>query len=487
MQTFIKLKELTDGQSGYFTAGQASDLGYAHSQQIFHSRKGNWQKIFRNLYRLPGHEDTPKSEFIKFSLLSIGRKNGPKAVLRHESALFHYGLLDDVPDETVLTVPHSFRSKMPDGCKIYKKKLDKDEFCSAGVFKVTNISRTLHDMSEASLMTRKELDKIVMNAFEKKLLSQDELESCGLMNDEIGKYVKRVASSPEFQRMNGNGGKFAVLALRSKGHLYGDMHSLMVLNLQKKGIIPISIHFDENPEIIKKELDAVMSLKPASIIIEGLTGTAVMDYLESKSDCFDSVIYLIDKPEIISGKFKSHFVLTDWWYGSYSATKYLLGLGHRKIVLISHKWLYSPEQFRISTEYRFEEGYRMALKEAGCLEFEQYFYDDFKEPELTDREFLKLLKSKKCPSAILSLGDVRITSKMDVFRKAGIKIPDDISVVGYYNTPLSKMTSFPFTSVSIKEEEIATRVAEIVAGDTNATEITIRPELVIRKSCRELQ
>ena len=264
------------------------------------------------------------------------------------------------------------------------------------------------------------------------------------------------------------------------------MHSLLVLNLQKKGIIPISIHFDDNPEMIKKELDAVMSLKPVSIIIEGLTGTAVMDYLESKSDCFDSVIYLIDKPERISGKFKSHFVLTDWWYGSYSATKYLLGLGHRKIMLISHKWLYSPEQFRISTEYRFEEEYRMALKEAGCPEFEQYFYDVITEPELTNREFLKVLKSKNRPTALLSLGDFRITSKFDVFRKAGVNIPDDISAIGYYNTPLSSLTFFPFTSVSIRENEISAKVAEIVAGKSNASEITIKPELVLRNSCREL-
>ena len=236
--TYIKLKELADGQCGYFTAGQASDLGYAHSQQIFHSRKGNWQKIFRNLYRLPGCEDSPKSEFIKYSLLSIGRSNTPKAVISHESALYHYGLLDDAPDETVLTVPHSFRSKMPAMCKIYKKSLDNKEMLSAGAFKVTSISRTLHDMSEASQMTRKELDKIVIKAFEKKLLGKNELESLGLVNDETREYVENLASSPEFKNINGRGSRFAVLAVRSKGHLYEDMHSLMVMNLQKKGIIP---------------------------------------------------------------------------------------------------------------------------------------------------------------------------------------------------------------------------------------------------------
>jgi DNA-binding LacI/PurR family transcriptional regulator len=484
--TYIKLKELADGQSGYFTAGQASDLGYAHSQQIFHSRKGNWQKIFRNLYRLPGCEDNSKSEFIKYSLLSIGRAKSPKAVISHESALYHYGLLDDVPDETVLTVPHSFRSKMPAMCKIYKKSLDDKEVFSVGAFKVTSISRTLHDMSEASLMTKKELDKIVMKAFEKKLLGKDELESLGLLDDEIIKHVEQLASSPEFQNINGSGSRFAVLAVRSEGHLYEDMYRMMVMNLQKKGIIPISIHFDENPEIIKKELDAVMSLKPISIIIEGHTGTAVMDYLESKSDCFDSVIYLIDKPEVVSGKFKSHFVLSDFWFGSYSATKYLIGLGHKKIMLMSHKWLYSPEQFRISTEYRFEEGYSMALKEAGCLEFEQYFYD-VRDLDVNKREFLKVLKSKQCPTAVFSFSDYRIATKLDAFRKAGFRIPDDISVIGYNNTPLSSMTSLPFTSVSIREDEIAARMAEIVAGDTNASEITIKPELVLRKSCRELR
>ena len=484
--TYIKLKELADGQCGYFTAGQASGLGYARSQQMFHSRKGNWRKTFRNLYRLHGYEDSAKSESIKYSLLSIGRSNSPKAVISHESALYHYGLLDDAPDKTVFTVPQSFCSKMPDRCKIYKKKLDKADQLNVGPFTVTTLSRTLLDISEASLMTKKELDEIVMKALEKKLLDRDEIESLGLIDDETMKYVKPPASSPEFHHIDGRVRKFAVLAFRSKGHLYEDMHSMMTLNFQKKGIIPISIHFDENPEIIKKELDEVLSLKPVSIIIEGHTGTAVTDYLESKSDCFDSVIYIVRKPGIISGKFKSHFVLSDFWFGSYSATKYLIGLGHSKIMLLTHKWIYSPEVFRFTTEYRFEEGYRMALKERGILDYEQHFYD-VSDIELNNQEFLKVLKSKKCPTAILSDSDYRIATKLDVFRKAGINIPDDISVIGYNNTPLSSMTSFPFTSVSIKEDEIAVRVAEIVAAETIASEIMIKPEIVIRKSCRELR
>jgi LacI family transcriptional regulator len=484
--TYIKLKELADGQCGYFTAGQASGLGYARSQQMFHSRKGNWRKTFRNLYRLPGYEDSSKSEFIKYSLLSIGRSNVPKAVISHESALYHYGLLDDAPDKTVLTVPQSFCSKMPDRCKIYKRKLDKANQLNVGPFKVTTLSRTLLDISESSLMTKKELDEIVTKVFEMKLLDRDEIESLGLMDGATMKHVKQSGSSPEFQHIDGKVRKFAVLAVRSKGHLYEDMHSMMTLNLQKKGIIPISIHFDENPEIMKKELDEVMSLKPVSIIIEGHTGAAVADYLESKSDCFDSVIYIVRKPGIVSGKFKSHFVLSDFWFGSYAATKYLIGLGHSKIMLLTHKWIYSPEVFRFTTEYRFEEGYRMALKEGWILGSEQHFYDG-SDIELNNQEFLKVLKSKNRPTAILSDSDYRITTKLEVFRKAGFRIPDDISVIGYNNTPLSSMTSFPFTSVSIKEDEIAARVAEIVAAETNAPEIMIKPEIILRKSCRELR
>lgn len=83
------------------------------------------------------------------------------------------------------------------------------------------------------------------------------------------------------QKVNVRENKFAVVAIRSEGHLYEDLNRHLVNNLQKKGIIPVSVHLDENKESLERGLDEVMSLKPNSIIIDGASGNNIMDYLEA--------------------------------------------------------------------------------------------------------------------------------------------------------------------------------------------------------------
>ena len=62
-------------------------------------------------------------------------------------------------------------------------------------------------------------------------------------------------------------------------------------------------------------------------------------------------------------------------------------------------------------------------------------------------------------------------------------IPDDIGIIGYFNTPWVD-TFFPsLTSVSIKEKEIAKKTSEIIIKNEEK-EIIIKPELVVRDSTR---
>lgn len=482
IETYARLKGLAEGQAGYFTAGQAASLGYASSQQVFHSRKGNWHKVCRNLYRLPGYGDSPESEFIKFSLMSIGRLDSPKAVLSHESALYYYGLISKSPEETAFTVPHDFRTNVPGSYKIYRKILDDNEIVNAGAFKVTSIPRTLYDVSRTSSMTKEELEKIAVNAFEKNLVNPKDLEAYGVVSKAVMNAKFKMNSSSAIQQASVRENKFAVLAIRSEGHLNEDLNRHLVTNLQRKGIIPIAVNFAENMEIMERELEEVMSLNPASIIIDGAVGDNIMNYLEARASSFDSAIFIITKPVHISGKFKSHSIVSDYWYGAYLATKHLIGLGHKRIMLMTHAWMYSLEHFSRSIECKFEDGYRMALKEAGLQDFEQYFHDE-NDIEADRAEFLKILKSKKRPTAILSFGDYRLTTKLECFRGAGVSIPEDISLIGYYNTPWSTVTDIQLTSVSIKEEEIALKIAEIISGEDKSNEILVKPELVLRKSC----
>lgn len=280
--------------------------------------------------------------------------------------------------------------------------------------------------------------------------------------------------------------KFAVLAVASEGHMYEAMHRHLVSRLQSKGIVPVSSHVDRDLDVIRRGLDDVMRLKPASIIIDGGVGEKIMGFLEERAESFGSVIFIMCKPLNISGKFKSHSVVTDYWLGGYHSTKHLIALGHKRIMLMMLKKDRPPEEFRLIPRAWYEDGYRAALKEAGLSDSEQFFYDDY-DIEASKAAFSKFLKSKDLPTAIVSTEDFRITSKLECFRRAGMRIPEDISVVGYYNTPWSTATEVQLSSLSIREDMIAEKIAAIMSGEEKSNEILIAPELISRSSCRALK
>ncbi len=278
---------------------------------------------------------------------------------------------------------------------------------------------------------------------------------------------------------------FAILAISSEGHMYEPLHTHLVSRLRARGIVPVSAHVDVDTEKTRRGIDELMHLKPAAIIMEGGLGEKIMGHLESKAGSFGAALFLINKPSEISGKFRSHSVTTDYWLGAYAATKHLLGLGHRMIMLMMLKIDRPMKQFRLLGRSRFLDGYRAALREAGLQDSESYFYDEY-DVEESLRSFRKFLKKKEMPTAIVSTEDFRITTKLECLREAGISIPRDISAVGYYNTPWCTATEVQLSSVSIREDLVAEKAAQIISGEEKSGEIMIPPELVERGSCRNI-
>lgn len=132
-------------QSGYFTAAQARDLGYAYPAQKFNADNDNWIRIDRGLFRLP---DWPVGEYdslVRWSLWSRG--NG---VVSHESALVVHGLGDVNPARVHLTVPTNFRSRAT-AVQLHRAELPQADTVERAGFRVTTSLRTLLDVAASNL------------------------------------------------------------------------------------------------------------------------------------------------------------------------------------------------------------------------------------------------------------------------------------------------------------------------------------------------
>lgn len=133
-------------QRGYFTAAQAVESGFSYQAQHFHSRRGNWIKVDRGIYRFREYADfpgEPTDALVRWSLWSKGR-----AVVSHTTALAVHELGIANPAEVHLTVPPGFRQQRS-GAVLHKDAVADDEIEQREGFRVTTPMRAIVETAAA--------------------------------------------------------------------------------------------------------------------------------------------------------------------------------------------------------------------------------------------------------------------------------------------------------------------------------------------------
>jgi DNA-binding LacI/PurR family transcriptional regulator len=175
-------------------------------------------------------------------------------------------------------------------------------------------------------------------------------------------------------------------------------------------------------------------------------------------------------------------VASDNVEGAYQATTYLLNLGHRDIVYISH----SPH---LSTSVARFEGFRKGLDEFGLKVNKDLFLMGDTTFEKGFQEVQRLLKSRKKFTAVFSSNDMMAFGAWEAAKEAGLKVPQDLSIIGYDEIPFSSylsLTTIAQPSVEIGRNALSL-VVDLVEGKRVAPQaILLRDSLIIRKSCMKI-
>ena len=168
--------------------------------------------------------------------------------------------------------------------------------------------------------------------------------------------------------------------------------------------------------------------------------------------------------------------------GAYEATQYLLQLGHRRIGFVTGTMELGCAQERLT-------GYQHALA-AGKGEFDSHLVcqGDFQQPRgyTAAKELLSLSRP---PTAIFASNDVSAFGVMEAVRDHGLRIPDDISVVGFDDIPQANTVRPPLTTVRQPLEHMGRMAAQMLLESIkNPHHITKRVELptslMIRETCK---
>ncbi len=134
--------------------------------------------------------------------------------------------------------------------------------------------------------------------------------------------------------------------------------------------------------------------------------------------------------------------MCDDYQGTSDALEYLISLGHTKIALFKG-FAYATH----SSRFR-EIAWRDVLTKHGIVVHEEFCIDAHYDDEMSYTETKNILRSKNRPTAILYSSDTMAVAGMRAAEDLGIRIPEDLSVIGYDNLDMDQYTIPRLTSIN---------------------------------------
>ena len=174
-------------------------------------------------------------------------------------------------------------------------------------------------------------------------------------------------------------------------------------------------------------------------------------------------------------------VVSDSYGGAKLAVEHLIGLGHRRVAMIS-----GPITARESNERL--RGYKDTLLNAGIDYLDEYVCVANYNIETGRIAMQELLALDPRPTAVFAANDPMAIGAMEFLREVNIRVPDEIAIVGFDNSILAPRVTPALTSVFQPIHEIgrvaARRLLDAIAKtETYPTQTILRCELVVRESC----
>jgi LacI family transcriptional regulator len=168
------------------------------------------------------------------------------------------------------------------------------------------------------------------------------------------------------------------------------------------------------------------------------------------------------------------------------AVSHLLGLGHRRVGMITNAPLaYTAACDRLT-------GYRQVLEEYGVsLDGELVRQGDFRE-ESGQIAMDELLDVSDPPTAVFVASDLVAFGALEAIRGHGMSVPDDVAVVGFDDVRLAHYVDPPLTTVRLPAYDLGHRAAALLTQlirnePVEEREIVLQTKLVVRQSCGAAQ
>ena len=209
---------------------------------------------------------------------------------------------------------------------------------------------------------------------------------------------------------------------------------------------------------------------PAVAIMTSQVDSAMLDYLSANK----VVSVMLDGATV--GPERSSIRIR-YEKGAVEAVQCLFNLGHRSMAMIA-----GPQNRRSHTAYKTAvEAAAMALNcKLRVIEGQNTL-------DSGSNAVTQLLTSPDLPTAILCSNDLTAIGAIQTLTRSGLRVPDDVSVLGADDIPLSCLVTPPLTTIRIPREELGSEAFQVIqqmlAGtQSTGVDLALNPHLVVRSS-----
>jgi len=258
--------------------------------------------------------------------------------------------------------------------------------------------------------------------------------------------------------------------------IYIETNAFIEKEAFKRGYEVYVSFIDEDPLRERRFLEKIYEQQVDGLIIMPAYPDANRDYYLGLAEAQVPVVIRDDLdwlPTIDS-------VSLDMEKGGYEAARHLLELGHRRIA-------YVQNEFAMGHKFGRRKGYQKALREHGIAYDETLVATHGIHLEDGYRAVRTFLAMKEKPTAIFMQCDFQAIAAFSAIREAGLKVPEDISLVGFGDINFAPYLEAPLTTVAHPKEKVAMALVETLVNrienrDIEPRHIVVTPELIVRKS-----
>ncbi len=236
--------------------------------------------------------------------------------------------------------------------------------------------------------------------------------------------------------------------------LYAEIVNAAEDRLQKEGYVFVLSSTRNDPDRELAMISVIRRRRMDGIIV--MASNENRDHVNAALAESGMPTVLIDRD--VPSQFDAAYV--DHRGGAIEATRYLIGLGHKRIALLLPSEFVRPSRERAA-------GYRQALTEAGIPVDPGMIRPQKQSNSFAFQEVDELLGGANPPTAIIVLGTRMLAGVMKTVNTRGLRIPDDLSVISVGDTDLTRFASPPITAIRWDLVELGRSAAELLIEQLN--------------------